>query len=128
VAKDKEDFEPARICWEGNSKEVLAAFPDSVRADLGFSLWQLQLGQLPASATRRMESVGDGVWELKEQDRRAWYRVLYLSKIDDVIYVLHSFEKQSRKTDQRDLAIARERLKLVRSRTQEKKGRAKKTK
>lgn len=120
MAQDKEDFEPARICWEGGSKETLAGFPDSVRADLEFSLWQLQLGQLPSSATRRMESVGSGVWELKEQDQRAWYRVLYLSKIDDVIYVLHCFEKQSLKTDQRDLSIARERLKLVRSRIKEK--------
>lgn len=66
-----------------------------------------------------MESVGAGVWELKEQDERKWYRALYLSKIDDVIYVLHCFEKQSRKTDRRDLDIARERLSQVRKRIQQ---------
>jgi phage-related protein len=60
-----------------------------------------------------MESIGSGVYELKEADERTWYRVIYLSKIDDVIYVLHSFEKQSRKTDRRDLNIAKERLSLV---------------
>lgn len=66
-----------------------------------------------------MESVGPGVWELKEQDERTWYRVLYLSKIDDVIYVLHCFEKQTRKTERRDLDIARERLSRVRKRIQQ---------
>jgi len=72
---------PAEIHWEGNSREVLTGFPDSVRADLGFSLWELQQGKTPGSATRRMESVGPGVWELKEQDEKTWYRVLFVSKI-----------------------------------------------
>jgi phage-related protein len=74
---------------------------------------------MPASATRRMESVGPSVWELKEQDERAWYRVMYLSKIDNVIYVLHCFEKRSRKTDKRDLEVAKERLARVRQRIQQ---------
>lgn len=60
-----------------------------------------------------MESVGPNVWELREQDERAWYRVIYLTRIEDVIHVLHCFEKQSRKTDRRDLRVARERLAQV---------------
>jgi phage-related protein len=98
---------------------VITGFPDPVRADLGFSLWQFQRGEMPPSATRRMESVGSGVWELKEQDERAWYRVMYLSKIDNVIYVLHCFEKRSRKTDKRDLQIAKARLARVHQRIQQ---------
>jgi len=109
---------PAQIHWEGDSREVLGGFPHDIRADLGFSLWQLQNGQAPTSASRRMGSIGPGVWELKEQDERAWYRVLYLSRIDDVIFVLHCFEKDSRKTDRRDLDIARTRLIEVRKRIQ----------
>jgi phage-related protein len=116
---------PAEIHWEGNSREAITTFPDPVRADLGFSLWQLQQGDIPASATRRMESIGAGVWELKEHDESAWYRVIYLSKIDNVIYVLHCFEKQSRKTEKRDLNIAKERLGRVRQRIlKQKKGAA----
>jgi phage-related protein len=128
VAKANENSQLADIHWEGDSKDVLAGFPNSVRSDLGFSLWLLQQGRVPDSATRRMESVGAGVWELKEQDQRTWYRVIYLSRVDDVIYVLHCFEKQGRKTDRRDLAIAHERFKRVRDRIQEKKGYAKKAK
>lgn len=63
--------------------------------------------------TRSMGSIGAGVYELKEAEERAWYRVIYLSKIGNRIYVLHCFEKDSRKTDRRDIAIASQRLKLV---------------
>ena len=77
--------------------------------------------------TRRMASVGPGVYELKEGDERTWYRVIYLSKIDDVIYVLHCFEKQSRKTERRDLNVAKERLSRVRQRIEEQRRHAKRS-
>ena len=115
----------AEIHWEGDSKGVLASFPEQVRGDLGFALYELQQGREPAIETRRMESIGAGVFELKEADERTWYRVLYLSKIDNVIYVLQCFEKQSRKTDKRDLNLAKERLSRVRQRIQEQKKHAK---
>ncbi len=60
-----------------------------------------------------MQSVGAGVFELKLQDRRTWYRTLYLSKIDNVIHVLHCFEKSSRKTPKTDLQLASRRLSNV---------------
>lgn len=66
-----------------------------------------------------MSSIGPGVYELKEADERTWYRAIYLSKVGNVIYVLHCFEKDSRKTDRRDLEVASQRLKLVRKRIQE---------
>jgi phage-related protein len=59
-----------------------------------------------------------GVWELKESDERAWYRVVYLTKIGGVIYVLHCFEKVSRKTERRDVATAQARMKQVLERIQ----------
>lgn len=120
MSKAHEDW-PAEIHWEGDSRDVLAGFPQAVRADFGFSLWQLQNGKSPGSSARRMESLGPGVWELKEHDEKTWYRVLYLSKIGNVIHVLHCFEKQSRKTGRRDLDVARKRLAQIRKRMAEKK-------
>ena len=119
VNGEKDSPKLVEIHWEGNSREVLAGFPEEIRGGLGFALYELQLGRQPSIATRRMESVGSGVYELKESDEGAWYRVIYLSKIDDVIYILHCFEKHSRKTDQRDLTIAGERLSRVRKRIEE---------
>ena len=103
----------AVVHWEGDSREVLAGFPKEVRGNLGFALYRLQLGKQPPVPMRRMESVGAAVYELKEGDERTWYRIIYLAKIDDVIHVLHCFEKRSRKTEPRDLHTARERLSRV---------------
>ena len=105
--------------FEGDSLEVLSGFPDEVKRALGFSLRQLQIGREPTSQTRSMSSIGSGVYELKEADERAWYRAIYLSKVGNTLYVLHCFEKESRKTDRRDIEVARLRLKLVRQRLQE---------
>ncbi|HEY6446012.1 MAG TPA: type II toxin-antitoxin system RelE/ParE family toxin [Acidobacteriaceae bacterium] len=117
----------AELHFEGDSLEVLSSFPDDVKRSLGFSLRQLQIGREPTSQTRSMSSIGAGVYELKEADERAWYRVVYLSKIENRIYVLHSFEKESRKTDRRDIEIARQRLKFVRQRLQEQKSHEKRS-
>ena len=108
----------AELHFEGDSLEVLSRFPDDVKRSLGFSFRQPQIGREPTSSTRNMSSIGAGVYELKEADERAWYRVIYLSKIGNTIYVLHCFEKGSRKTDRRDIAIASQRHKLVRQRLQ----------
>lgn len=86
----------AVIAWEGDSKEVISLFPDEVKHNLGFDLRLLQQGQQPTDY-RPMSSVGPGVFELRDQDERAWYRVIYLSRIRDVIHVLHCFEKEAAK-------------------------------
>ncbi len=109
----------AELHFEGDSLEVLSGFPDEVKRALGFSLRQLQIGREPTSQTRNMSSIGAGVYELKEADERAWYRAIYLSKVGNTIYVLHCFEKENRKTDRRDLEVAKQRLKRVRQRLQE---------
>ena len=114
---------PAEIHWEGDSKEVLSGFPKDVKLSFGYSLRRLQNGEFPACETRSMASIGKGVWELKESDERAWYRVVYLTKIDRMIHVLHCFEKESRRTDKRDIASARARMKQVLKRIQEEKHR-----
>jgi phage-related protein len=106
----------AEIAWEGDSKDVLSAFPSEVKSTFGFSLRRLQNGELPRCGVRPMASVGKGVWELKTDDARTWYRVMYLSQIRGVIYVLHAFEKDSTKTDRRDTDIAKDRLKAVHQR------------
>lgn len=105
----------AEIHWIGDAKVVLSAFPQDVKSVFGYSLRRLQKGLIPDCDARRLESVGRGVWELKTADERTWYRVIYLTRIGDALYVLHAFEKSSRKTDRRDLEIAKSRLKVLRA-------------
>ena len=73
-----------------------------------------------------MESIGAGVYELKESDEASWYRVIYLARVQNRIYVLHCFQKQSRKTEKRDLELAAQRLKRVKARLAEEQSNAKK--
>ena len=115
VSNQAEGPRYATVVWEGDSKEVLQSFPDAVRQSLGFQLWQLQQGERPNDYSP-LPSIGAGIFELRDQDERAWYRVIYLSRINDVIYVLHCFEKKSREIPRRDFEKTRQRLKAVKAR------------
>jgi phage-related protein len=109
------------IAWEGDSKEVISSFPDVAKQNLGFDLRLLQQGQQPTDY-RPMSSIGPGVFELRDQDERACYRVIYLSRVRDIIHVLHCFEKKRRETPAKEINTGRQRLKAVRARmVQEKK-------
>src|SRR5271166_1153500 len=105
----------AVIAWEDDSREVISSFPDAAKYNLGVDLRLLQQGQQPTDY-RPMRSIGPGVFELRDQDERAWYRVIYLSRVRDVIHVLHCFEKRSRQTPLKEINVARQRLKAVRAR------------
>jgi phage-related protein len=120
---ESRDPAPAVVAWEGDSKDALSCFPAEVKSTLGFSLRQIQNGRLPRCEHRPMSSVGKGVWELKDGDARTWYRVIYLTRIKKTIHVLHCFEKDSRKTDKRDIATARARLSEVHQRLRDQRDR-----
>ncbi|MGO4209959.1 type II toxin-antitoxin system RelE/ParE family toxin [Terriglobus sp. 2YAB30_2] len=109
----------AVISWEGNSREVLLGWPSAVRIDFGNSLREMQEGRPARLDVRPMPSIGQGVFELKTDDEAKWYRLLYLARIDDVLYVLDCFEKDTRKTEKKDLDRAATRLKQVRQRLME---------
>jgi phage-related protein len=102
----------ADVIWLGDSLNVLLGFPKAVQYDLGYALRQVQLGQLPPDS-KPMRTVGQGVYELREQDEMKWYRAIYLKKIDNEVYVLHCFEKQSAQTEQHDINTAKARLKRL---------------
>jgi phage-related protein len=105
----------AAVVWEGDSREVLQSFPDSVRRNLGFDLWRLQLGERPGDY-RPLASIGSGVFELRDQDESGWYRVVYLSRTRDAIFVLHCFQKKSREMPRKEFETAKRRLRRVRER------------
>lgn len=66
-----------------------------------------------------MQSIGKGVFELKDSDDNTWYRMVYLARVNDVIYVLHCFEKDTAKTEKKDLKTAKIRLSGVQQRIRE---------
>ena len=119
MSSEHRETETAEVVWEGDSLEVIRRFPGPARQDLGAELRRLQTGDRPLNS-RPMPSIGARVYELREQDERAWYRVIYLAKIGNRIHVLHCFEKKSAKTSKIDLAVAKARLKRVLARLRSK--------
>jgi len=115
----------ATIEWEGDSWDMLKSWPKSIRLDFGISLREMQQGRSPKLDVRPMQSIGDGVFELKDSDESAWYRMIYLARKNDVIFVLDCFQKDSRKTEKHDIKRATARLKQVRQRLLEKRKNAK---
>jgi phage-related protein len=118
----------AALLWEGDSLKVLKEWPRILQTAFGASLLRLQEGQRPALMTRPMQSIGQGVFELKASDEAAWYRVIYIARVEDTIYVLDCFTKKSRKTEKNDLNRAKARLTQVKRRFQEARADAKRKK
>jgi phage-related protein len=115
----------ATIEWEGDSWDILKSWPKSIRLDFGISLREMQQGRSPKLNARPMQSIGEGVFELKDSDESAWYRMIYLARKNDVIFVLDCFEKDSRKTEKHDIKRATARFKQVRQRLVEERRNAK---
>jgi len=86
--------------------------PAAVRRELGFDLRRVQRGELPRD-WKPIPSVGAGVVEIRVHVEGA-FRLMYVAKYVDGIYVLHVFHKKSRKTASLDIALARARLAGVR--------------
>jgi phage-related protein len=115
----------AELKFEGTSHEVLKSWPKEIRIDFGNSLFEMQHGRRARLDTRRMESVGKGVFELKDSDDKTWYRMMYLTRVGDVIHILDCFEKDTAKTEKKDLARATAALKEVNQKLMEERKNAK---
>ncbi len=98
------------LIWLGSSRQDLRAFPADARRVAGFQLRRVQLGLLP-NDWKPMTSVGPGVQEIRIRTGRE-HRVFYIAKLAEAVYVLHAFEKRSRKTPRHDLETARSRFRL----------------
>src|SRR5262245_19984861 len=99
------------IAWVGSSRSDLRKFPQEARRKAGFELRAVQREQEP-SDFKPMPVVCPGTYELRIQTDDA-YRVFYVAKFEEAIYVLHAFQKKTQKTSKHDLAIGRQRYQTV---------------
>jgi phage-related protein len=96
------------IRFLGDSLESLREFPDDARQDAGYQLDQIQRGMQPTDF-KPMPSVGKGVEELRVRDESGAFRVIYIARLPQAVFVLHAFQKKTRTTARKDIEIARER-------------------
>lgn len=95
----------------GDSQAALASFPADAKREAGFELWQVQLGLMP-SDFKSMPTVGAGAYEIRVKVQGQW-RVIYVAKRADAVYVLHCFHKTTPKTAKPDIDLAAKRYRFI---------------
>ena len=99
------------LVWLGSARRDIRAFPADAQRRSGFQLRKVQHGLEPDD-WKPMTSVGLGVREIRIQAELA-HRVFYLATLDEAVYVLHAFEKRTRKTPPHEIALARDRYRAL---------------
>ncbi len=101
-----------QIRWVGSAYDDLLAFPKDARREAGFQLGKVQAGLEPTD-WKPFEAVGAGTREIRLRDASGAYRVMYVAKFEEAIYVLHCFQKKTQTTSKQDRAIAEARYRAV---------------
>ena len=94
--------------FRGSSLKDLCEFPKDARREAGYQLDRLQNGLEPEDF-KPMSDVGSGVQEIRIKDEAGIFRVLYVARFEDAVYVLHCFQKKTQRTAKSDLDLARKR-------------------
>lgn len=100
------------IRWIGSSYQDILAFPLPARKEVGFQLGKVQAGLEPDD-WKPFDDVGAGVKEIRVLDTSGTYRIMYIAKFEEAIYVLHCFQKKTRATSKHDKEIATIRYKAI---------------
>lgn len=93
----------------GDSLKCLRDFPEDARHDAGYQLEKVQRGQQP-NDFKPMAAIGRGVEEIRIVEDSGAYRVIYVARCSDAVYVLHAFQKKTQATSKRDIDTAKRRF------------------
>jgi len=104
------------VVWLGNTLDELRKFPEEVRDEMGYALYLAQIGDKHPTAKPLKGFSGAGVLEIVDNYDGDTYRTVYTVKLAGVVYVLHAFQKKSKKgiaTPKKDIDMIKKRLKLA---------------
>jgi phage-related protein len=103
------------IDWRGSSLKDIKddkIFTPSARKEAGHQLSQVQSGLEP-DHWKPFEDVGAGTKEIIIDLDDGWFRVMYVAKFPEAIYVLHAFKKKTNTTSKHDKEVATKRYNAV---------------
>ncbi len=100
------------IYWVGTSYKDLLAFPDEAKRKAGYQLHRVQHGLDPED-WKSFQNVGSGVKEIRISSNKNAFRVMYVAKFAERIYILHAFQKKSQKTNANDIKIVKTRYNAI---------------
>ena len=96
----------------GDSLKCLRDFPKGVRHDAGYQLDKVQRGDQPDDF-KPMPAIGKGVEEIRVSDSTGAYRVIYVARRAEAVYILHAFQTKTQATPKNDLQIAKRRYRQL---------------
>ena len=108
------DAPPKTVRWVGSSKDDLSDFPQEVRRRVGGALWDAQRGLKAPFAKPLRGFGGAGVLEIVDDHDGDTYRAVYTVRFTGVVYVLHAFQKKSKRgaeAPKHDIDLIKQRLK-----------------
>jgi phage-related protein len=100
-------MEDKPINWIGTSRDDVCSFTEEARRKTGVQLRAVQRGEMPTDF-KPMSTVGKAVQEIRIRTEDA-YRIFYVARFEEAIYVLHAFQKKTQKTTKQDLQIGQRR-------------------
>jgi len=103
---------PKPVIWMGDSLARLQAFPSTVQDEVGYAIYLAQIGEKHQRA-KPLKGLGSGVLEVVSDHRGDTCRAVYTVRFRDRVYVLHAFQKKSKKghaTPQPDVDLLKQRL------------------
>ena len=103
---------PKPVIWMGDSLARLQTFPSPGQNEIGYALYLAQIGGKHVSA-KPLKGFGSGVLEVVSDHRGDTFRAVYTVRFQDRVYVLHAFQKKSKKgiaTPQPDIDLLKQRL------------------
>ncbi|MEW6134076.1 MAG: type II toxin-antitoxin system RelE/ParE family toxin [Pseudomonadota bacterium] len=98
--------------FRGTSLDDLRAFPPTARREAGHQIDRVQHGMEPDD-WKPMNTVGQGVKEIRIRDAAGAFRVVYVAKFADAVHVLHCFQKKTEKTSKADIGLAAKRYREI---------------
>lgn len=96
----------------GSAYDDVLAFPDEPRRQAGFQLGKVQAGIEPDD-WKPFDDVGAGTREIRIRESSGIYRIMYVAKFEEAVYVLHCFQKKTQATSKHDKEIAEARYRAV---------------
>lgn len=87
---------PKRVIFVGSTQKDLRELPEEVRSDIGYDLFEVQMGETPSSA-KPLTGFGPQVLEIVVDHNTDTFRAVYTVRYADKVYVLHVFQKKSKK-------------------------------
>lgn len=102
------------LIWVGSSKKDLMHLPEEVIDTFGYGLYLAQKGSMHPDGKVLQGFSSAGVIEIKESDKAGTYRAVYTVRMEEIVFVLHVFQKKSKqgiKTPQTDIDLIKSRLK-----------------